>query len=126
MRVLPPAVARGRRRLAGELALDEQDVLVLVLGQPRIVFEVPITAPLESSAWTATYAAGLGATSVVSKPVRVAVVTGARLDAEAPASSRQVAVRVSPLQLTYTVSFPAELLATAFGAPPGAPVHGKR
>src|ERR1017187_6635501 len=98
--------------------------------QPAIVREVPSTAPEASSACTATSFSGPGVAIAVSKPERAAAATGASCAGEGPASTRQLAVRVSPFQLAYTVTAPpagwaGTPIATA-GASVGAPVHPKR
>jgi len=91
------------------------------------VRELESTAPEASSACTATYAAGPGVVTAVSKPLRGAVATGTIVWAEAPASTRQLAVRVSPFQLAYTLARPPEAgVAAIDGALAGAPVQAKR
>ncbi len=88
--------------------------------------EVPSTSPVAPSACTATKPSASGVAIAVSKPVRAAPATGVSCCALGPASTRQLAVRVSPFQLAYTVSWAPIFVAAIAGGSLGAPVHAKR
>src|SRR4051812_49286298 len=101
MRALVPPPMQLRRALdtlrpaAGRVGSPER-----AGAQPRSGAVVTSTLPLASSACSARYAAGAGAVSVVSKPLRGLCASGTSSVGEAPPSSCHEAVRVSPFQLT--------------------------
>src|ERR1700677_98475 len=95
-------------------------------AQPEVAREVPITSPAALSACTATYDSGPGVAIAVSKPSRLAVATGVSCCALGPPRTCQLAVRVSPFQLAYTVTRPFDVKAAIAGGSLGEPVHAKR